>query len=98
MDNRRIIIILGIGFTFFIFLYTEIIGIQKSFSDDGETEIIIPTTNLKMKVWRGDTVYAIERFVEKWIKNNPEAIIYMIQSHSTIFGSRILYIWYRKGD
>jgi len=87
--TKLVIILLGITFL----AVSNISGNINA--DNSGIKSPIPAAGLKLKAFRGDTAYAIELFVNEWIKNNPGIHIYLVQSHSTTLGSRILYIWYK---
>ena len=91
-------VIIPLCITFTLFMVLIFINTPGNLSADNninsEIKSPIPTNGLKVKSLRGDT-YSVEYQINRWIKNNPEVHIYIIQSHHTFFGTRILYIWYK---
>ena len=49
---------------------------------------------LKLKSFRGDTAFAVERFANEWLRDNPNITIYSVQSLNS-WGSVRLFIWYK---
>ena len=94
---KSIIIPLCITFTLFmvlIFINTPS-NLNASNKANNEIKSQISTTELKIKSFRRGTALGIELAVNEWLKSHPEVHIYLIQSHSTTLGTKILYIWYK---
>ena len=92
---RGMIVIFCIGF---VILPISMVSYTGAGAGESRIEInlIVSSADLKLVSFRRDTALSMEEAINDWLKNHSNVYIVSVQSFSTIFGTRIMYIWYKK--